>query len=540
MPRALASEAQPIQILLRRHLPIALTSISTQQQPTGLGKAKRRKEATWFNRGLFGMSDVTSTPDEVAETDTGLPMAFESAHMRRVLQVTTPTGSLSPNRNPTSSPSVQLVPSTTSPMLTRDPTSSNMPSAFPSFVPSAIPSDVPSHSPPTYSNSPSGLPTAQPTVGLPTAPTNKPTISPSAFPTTDPIDITRGVVEMVLQNMPYMNESSVGIWEQTTNKHVILYWNNRPFPTINIVNVNTVLLGQENVVLPDGQRFRRLENGEVTSQLSIQYEQNITLSNVAENDRIEDNQDVIFLDPFERDQATYVDNLVTNLNLGQMGAEINILRMAVLEGSPSVPTTLSPIPTGAPVSFVSNADGGLSVGAIALIATALFLVVTFGSIGYLYLRKRQHEHDLVWAADHARPIQREDEFTAEMEDYPTVVQSGRSSPREMPIVDEGDEDSNDDDETVNAYSTGPSEAYLNDLPGDDDDEDDPTLPYTPDSGHHVRAAVSFDDSSHVLDVDNDEEIHPVSPLEATSSSAGSVNDPPSMWAFQVKVTDLED
>ena len=345
---------------------------------------------------------------------------------------------------------------------------------------------------------------------------------------------------MVLQNLPYLeNETSVEIWKDATNNHVSVYWNNRPLSPINVVSVNTVLLQQENVTYANGQRLRRLESGEVASQLRIYYEQNITFSYSLENDRIEDNEDVIFLDPFERAEATYVDALVVGLNLGQKGADISILRLAVLDGSPSPPPTTSPIPTSAPGNFVSNADGGLSVAAIAIIATVLLVVLTGGLCGYLYLRKRQHAHDMAWAADHARSMQREDEFSPEVEDYPTVVQSEQSSPREMHIVDEGDEDSKDDDE-MNAYSTGPSEAYHNDLPCDDDNDDDPTLPYTRDAGHQVRGSVSYDDSSQVLDVDNDDEIHPVSPLEATSSSGGSVNDPPSMWAFQVKVTDLDD
>lgn len=492
----------------------------------------------------LGPSTLTVSNQESAEAKSQmmLPMEMESGNVRRgrSLQVTTP--SLSPNQSPTSS------------ALTRGPYSSNRPSTFPSFVPSAIPSDAPSKGP--ISSRPSPQPAFKPTSAptrptLPTAPNPySGTFTPSTQPSIALNTATRNVIQMVLQNMPDMtNETSIGLWEAVTSNHIVVYWDSRPFPPISVVDVTTVLLRQENVVDPDTQQLRHLDTGTTTnSQLSIYYQQEITYDNLFESDIIKDNEDSIFLDPFERSEAAYVDALVSTFALSpETSYEIRVTRTVVLEASSSPPTTMSP--TDAPVSFVSNSDGGLSLAAIALITTALCVVLTAGLTGYLYLRKRQHEHDMAWAADNARPVmeQSEDDFATEMEDYPTVIQSGRSSPREMPVVDEGDEESKDDDESLNEYSTGPTETYTNDLPCDDD-EDDPTFPYTPDStlGRTARErSISVDDVddvdddlSNVIHVDTED---PVSPLEAISStSGGSVHEPPSLWAFQVKVIDLED
>jgi hypothetical protein len=315
--------------------------------------------------------------------------------------------------------------------------------------------------------------------------------------------------------MDLENTSYIEIWQDTTSYHIEKYWNSRPFRQVVVQEVSTLLLRQEIVIIPQ-QRRRLADDGSLTKLHNLYYQQNITLGYLRVNGRLAIDENAIFVEPFRRSEVEYTDNLAANLNVDP-GTDIQLIQTEVLDG-------------GNPTSDTSTGSGGsLSTGTIVLIVIASVIILTGGLGGYWYLRRRQHENDKAWATENARHVDEEDEFALDDDDYPVVVQSQGSSDREESAGDDGN------DEDTGPYSD-PSENYLNQLP--DDDEDDPRLPYTRDpAAEGPRSRGTLDDIS---DGESGEDVDPVSPNRATSSCGSSVDDPPSLSAFQVTVTDLDD
>lgn len=331
---------------------------------------------------------------------------------------------------------------------------------------------------------------------------------------------------MQLQNMMDLeNTSSIQIWQDTTSDHIEKYWNSRPFPQIVVWEVSTQLLRQEIVITPPKQGRRLADEGTLTPLHNLYYQQNITGGYLRIDGRLTVDEDAIFVEPFKRDEADYTDTLAANLKM-EPGSDIQLIRTVVLEGGNMYPTV-------APTVNTSTGSGGsLSTGTIVLIVIAAVIILTGGLGGYLYLRRRQYEHDKAWATENARRVDEEDEFALDDDDddddYPVVVQSQESSNGE----EGGEDDMNDED--TGPYSD-PPENYLNQLP--DDDDDDPRSPYTRNTKQGARSRGTLDDIS---DDESQDEIPNANPNQANSSCGSSVDDPPSLSAFQVTVTDLDD
>jgi hypothetical protein len=420
--------------------------------------------------------------------------------------------------------------------------SNNRPSLHPTLIPQSSLKESPDQS-----LSPSRMPTgfsrllASTTrpVSNQSVPTNKPSVYISENPTTmtptiKSLKVSEDMIEIVLRNFPGLRDADkFRIWQKVTSKHIDDYWNSQPHSPIQILDVETRLIREEIVILPS-QRNRWLQEAESVNLLKLYYRQVITFGFLTKHSRLVNNTHSIFLEPFERSEAVYTNNLIIDLGLGPDVSDIWLVQATILDGG-------IPYPTLAPSNAVPidpDDSSGLSLVTVILIVILLLFAVMGSLFLFLYLRKRQYEHDMAWKADKARPIEVVDCFVLEEGDRADLIvdQARGMSLRDLPQIALDENHDNDME-----YDIDQSEIPISELPQEEEDEDDPTLHYisesqrSPDSAMIQRNVSMLDDES---DDENGADIPPLS-LRRSSSCGSSVFDPPSLSGFQVTIMDLE-
>jgi hypothetical protein len=446
-----------------------------------------------------------------------------------------------PTEIPSVSPSLTAMPSA-SPSLSLRPSKSPGPSQVPSLVPSMIPSDLPSSGP--SSNAPSGTPTFGPT-DLPSIyPTNMPTSVPSSAPTVTLMDISKAVIEIMFVNMPILtSDSDIFIWEEITSAHVIQYWEKQPLPAVIVQQASTDLLQQKEEVM----RQRRTQTSTASNRVNYFYSQNLTYGTLRPNTLIEDE---IFTRPFDRDESAYTISLLSALNL-PLETDLTIADIIVIEDGTPVPSPAPIVPTIPPVNVPSDGSGiSTTVTAVVVIMALLVFLGTMAAAYNYYRRSKEQRNHEAWASEQQRAEQERDDEAYGMRDTPTQIsiQPSNQYQHQTSSGVGGAFPSSDDDSEIEPYSVAAGSNLMN----EDGDESFPVRDeyYGPlafgDSSQHEPPTSNLLGGEYDSDEENElnegEQLMPA-PLDGlgrVSSYGSSVDEGPSMSAFNVMVTDIDD
>jgi hypothetical protein len=375
-------------------------------------------------------------------------------------------------------------------------------------------------------------------------PTPVPTGAPSSAPTVTLTDIGKAVIEIMFINMPVLvNDSDIFIWEEITSAHVLQYWEKQPLPVITVQQVSTELLKQEKEVM------RRRRTQTTGDRVNYFYSQNLTYGTLRPNSLTEDD---IFIRPFNRDESVYTIALLNSLNL-PLDTDLTIAAIIVIEDGTPAPSPPPFTPTVPPVDNPSGEGGISTVVIVVVVVVALVAFLATMLVAYNYYRrgKEQRNHE-AWASEQQR-AEHQGEGDYGMRDPPTQIsiQPSNQYQHQTSSGVGGAFPSSDGDSDIEPYSVAAGSNLMNDV--DDgflarDEYDDPPSAFGDSSQHEPPTSSllggeydSGEEHEHHLN-DGEEQLLTAPPdeMNRVSSYGSSVDEGPSLAAFNVMVTDIDD
>lgn len=331
--------------------------------------------------------------------------------------------------------------------------------------------------------------------------------------------------------MPVLtNESDILIWEQVTSDHVMNYWNGLPSTAVIVDAATTDLIRIEEQI---AGRRRRLQ----ADRTSYVYSQNITYGVVRDTTLTENN---IFLRPFQLDQSDYGIALVQALQLDPL-LDMLIAEILIIENSPSGPPVESP--TDEPPVDDSPKSGGVSTLVIVIVVALALLVflATLVSVCY-YLRGRQRENEQNWSSEQQRAAK----YPVENALPPSQININGGDPKEYDSNRPGNYAGGGDDASdMEPYSVSAGSYLEKDEAYQVRDEfEDPPIGQDASLGPPTSSLLGadFDTDEEEEQLNDAEHLIMSTPLDnnRVSSYGSSLDDTPSLSAFNVQVTDIDD
>lgn len=341
------------------------------------------------------------------------------------------------------------------------------------------------------------------------------------------------MITMTITGIPTItNETKLRIWEEETSQHVEQYWNTRPRPAIVIASESVVT----SLIDPD---VRGRQNGVPVANFS--YSQSLRFGYLRPDSSIVDNEDVIFTRPFVLSQQDYIDSLIEALEL-PFDPDPELVSISAIEivDDGTTPPTFPPTPSSSP------APGGASSATIIVSTLLAVLVLTaLLIVGYLILSRRKRENQINWATENNREFNGEQLSFDQEENPPSRIQVPTTS------YNNNNNQSDDGGESDVAPFSMRADSFPDpgqeDTPYDDYEEPIASLlePSNSPPPNLLGGADydSEDDDTELLDPF----AHPTTPMmeqhemnRTASYGSGSMDDSPSLSAFNVTVIDIDD
>eukprot|EP00548_Thalassiothrix_antarctica_P005762 CAMPEP_0194143132 /NCGR_PEP_ID=MMETSP0152-20130528/12325_1 /TAXON_ID=1049557 /ORGANISM="Thalassiothrix antarctica, Strain L6-D1" /LENGTH=518 /DNA_ID=CAMNT_0038842397 /DNA_START=778 /DNA_END=2334 /DNA_ORIENTATION=- len=334
-------------------------------------------------------------------SSTSLPSNIPSDHPSD-LPSESPEPSPSPTIVPSNSPSLSQQPSS-SPSVSQLPSLSINPSDNPTSLPSDAPSRVPSVAP--SSNRPSASPSPPPTQMPTSVPSLYPTSLPSALPSVPPLSPSD--IKMEIDGLPQLDASQQFIWETITSNHILDYWINiRRKAGVIIKNVTTDFIGQSenrrrteeqhNLITIQQLPTQKYENSLLAAQpvdiTFIQYTQQISFGYEVKNSRVEGNESVLFMEPFLDARGAY-NTLLEDAFSPKKEVRVKSIKITFqVSNAPSNDLGSPTQPSQPPTTKLpASTRRSMSNSIIAIVIVVVLLILLGAFVGAFYRTRRRHQ-----------------------------------------------------------------------------------------------------------------------------------------------------